>query len=485
MGESIYVPAHASPAEQYDSKENLLSRLKSLERENHDLKNLIADETSPPVPPSAPPVPHYTQRTFHCIVPDIYLESPQWKEGERGPVLHASSPLQNVRFYLEQHPEIAFVFYKDYDEIPPTDNSKIMSKDGVFRIPEPSKQTLMLISEHMISAVEQLEEYIPDFAKFFPDFDPYKEIPAPYMFIYHSIPLFDHVVPHLNTLELELLELLNESVLASHGKEHLAAKRRQAKGMVSRRLVQYLVRPGDVLVTTQDSVPRAYVATTWAKEPRSHKDDVPDLDKGRLHKLNAEKNQEPRERTYRFEVAAWSWAFDGSFEKKQNKIEIQLKVGDEDDEVRITSLNYFPLRFNEGGLYELLKKRGEMFWKCRTKHFVSYSDEDSSVLSSVSICQNSKSGHPAFSHHHHHQLMPRQVGGRYMIDIDTYKRLHPQSKLFKHPLYPDIDAEMMARDKPPGSESLLVFPPTIIGYNLQTKKWRNLCILYPSVIFAR
>lgn len=399
--ESLHVSAHTSPPEQYDSVEHLLSRLKSLERENHDLRNLIPDEASPHVPPSAHPVPHYTWRTFHCIEPDIFLESPQWKEGERGPVLHASSPLQNVRFYLEQHPEIAFVFYKDYNSNPPADNSKIMSKDGIFRIPEPSKQTLMLTSEHMLSAVEQLEKYVPDFSKLFPNFDPDREIPAPYLFIYHSMPLLNHVKPHLTTLELELLEKLNESVLASHGEEYIASKRRQAKGMISRRLVKYLVRPGDVLVATQGSVPRAYVATTWAQEEgfNSVRVDVPHLDKGRLHKLNADKNQEPREQTYRFEVGAWSWAFDGSFEKKHTKILIRLQVGDEDDEVRINSLNCFPLRFDEGNLELLLEKRGKMFWKCRTKYFVSYSDGDNGVLSSVSICKNSTSDHAPFFHH--------------------------------------------------------------------------------------
>lgn len=439
--------AHTSSPEQYNSMEDLLSRVKSLERENYELRNVTTEETSNPAPP---PVPHYTWRTFHCIDPDIFLESPQWKEGERGPVLHASSPLQNVRFYLEQHPEIAFIFYKDYDQFPPADNSKLMSKDGVFRIPEPSKQTLMLTSEHMISAVERLGDAIPDFANFFPDFDPYREIPAPYMFIYHSLPLFDHIVPHLTPLEHELLEKLNESVLASHGKEYVAAKRCEAKGMVSRRLVKYLVRPGDVLIRTQDSVPRAYVATSWAKEKDPDSRDFPTPDEGRHRKLKAEKNQVPRKRTYSFEFNAWSWAFDGSFEKRRITEKIQLQVGDEDDEVRIADLNYFPLRFDGSGLHELLEERGKMFWKCRTKHFVSYSDEDNGVLSSV--------------------------GERYMIDIDTYKTLHPNSQLSIYRLHPDIDAKTMTRDKPPEKESLLVFPPMITGYNLQTKKWRDLLV---------
>lgn len=135
------------------------------------------------------------------------------------------------------------------------------------------------------------------------------------MFIYPSMPLLDHVVPHLTPLEHDLLGQLNESVLAGHGKENVAAKRRAAKGMVSRRLVIYLVRPGDVLVRTQDAVPHAYVARTWAKEEKPDREGSRKLEEGRPVMLNAEKNQGPRKRTYKFEVAAWSWAFDGSFRK--------------------------------------------------------------------------------------------------------------------------------------------------------------------------
>ena len=376
--------AQAPSSKQYDSMKDLLSRLKSLEVENYELRNGTAEETSNHVPP---PVPHYTWRTFHCIKRDIYLEPPQWKEGEYGPILYASSPMKNISFYIEQHPEIAFVFYKDYDQVPPADNSKIMSKDGIYRIPKPFKQSLRLISEHIISAVEQLEDNIPNFDKFFPDFNPHREIPAPYMFIYHSMPLFDHVVPYLTPLERQLLEQLNESVLASHGEEYIAAKRCAAKGVVSRRLLKYLIQPGDVLVSIERSIPYAYIATTWAKEQNSHEDDIPDSDNEHTLKSKAEKSQAPRKRTYKFDVDVWCWSFDGSFGRESNKIHIQLRVGDEDGEVKIARLNYFPLRFDKDGLHELLKKRGRMFWKCRLKHLVSYKDDDDSVLGSVSSCQ--------------------------------------------------------------------------------------------------
>ena len=66
-----------------------------------------------------------------------------------------------------------------------------------------------------------------------------------------------------------------------------------------------------------------------------------------------------------------------------------------------------------------------------------------------------------------------------MIDYATYKQLHsdPQTlkKAFPH-LHvknrQEISAETMELDEPPGLPERLVFPNTIIGYNLRLKKWR-------------
>ena len=71
---NLAAPHHASSPEQFDSMKDLLSRLKSLERENEELREMTAGETSYTAPP---PVPHYTWRTSYYVDPDIYLESPQ------------------------------------------------------------------------------------------------------------------------------------------------------------------------------------------------------------------------------------------------------------------------------------------------------------------------------------------------------------------------------------------------------------------------
>lgn len=65
-----------------------------------------------------------------------------------------------------------------------------------------------------------------------------------------------------------------------------------------------------------------------------------------------------------------------------------------------------------------------------------------------------------------------------MIDFNTYKQLHSDSPKFSR-AYPqlnkrdrkEISAELMKLDQPPSAPDRMVFPHTIIGYNLRQKKW--------------
>ena len=61
-----------------------------------------------------------------------------------------------------------------------------------------------------------------------------------------------------------------------------------------------------------------------------------------------------------------------------------------------------------------------------------------------------------------------------MIDIDTYKKLHPESAMVLEMSYrfkSDIEPEAMESDEPPTGNRLLLFPSKIRGFNLRMKKW--------------
>ena len=333
-----------------------------------------------------PPVPHYTWRTFHCIGKEVYLESPQWRPGDRGTaILQAESPLQNVDYYLAQHPEIAFVFYKDYERHPPADGSLIMSKDGVFRPPVPWGESLYLVSEYIISAVEALEHGVPGFAGLFPDFNPERAIRAPYLFLYYSMPFLKDIEPKLTPLAKDLLQQLSKGVIEAYGEEYVKSKRLFRRSLTSRRLLKYLIKPGDVLVRTRDRIPSAYIATSWAVPNEEDKSSAPDWDDRRAHKMSKDySSQEPRKKVYSWRIKFWYWAFDGAFESQTAENTIRLRTGDVDKEVDIDSLDYYPIQYGTKELQALLERRGRTFWNCRFKNFISYQEDDHGALSSVS-----------------------------------------------------------------------------------------------------
>ena len=133
-----------------------------------------------------------------------------------------------------------------------------------FQEPEPYKESLSLVSGEVISAVKSLESRIPGFHKIFPDFDVMEKILAPYMFMFYSVPLLETLKPGLDLMPLESysLRVLKDVTLSRYGKEYTDAKDRADKGRTSRRLMKYLVKPGDVLIK-KGPQPRAYIATSW------------------------------------------------------------------------------------------------------------------------------------------------------------------------------------------------------------------------------
>jgi hypothetical protein len=74
-----------------------------------------------------------------------------------------------------------------------------------------------------------------------------------------------------------------------------------------------------------------------------------------------------------------------------------------------------------------------------------------------------------------------------VVDFQTYQQLHSTSRSFQI-AYPTIDDpgyermsdEVMASDSPPSAPDIYVFPNTIPGYDLRSKKWSK-CTVYHLV----
>jgi hypothetical protein len=55
-----------------------------------------------------------------------------------------------------------------------------------------------------------------------------------------------------------------------------------------------------------------------------------------------------------------------------------------------------------------------------------------------------------------------------MIDIATYKRMHPGNSMN---ISQFEENSIAAQDEPPGGDFLSLLPPTVLGFNMQEKKW--------------
>jgi hypothetical protein len=68
-----------------------------------------------------------------------------------------------------------------------------------------------------------------------------------------------------------------------------------------------------------------------------------------------------------------------------------------------------------------------------------------------------------------------------MVDIETYKKLHPNSAVAESNLPPNLSRKEMMSDDPPLDDALLLFPSIIPGYNLLRKTWGKAAVIHTRV----
>ncbi|KAL1799705.1 hypothetical protein ACET3X_000047 [Alternaria dauci] len=256
----------AHTKEEDSTLKEVLDELETLRLENEQLRHRNGESSLP----SQPAVLAYTSKVFYQVGRTLYLDEPRWEPAEgSGVVLLANNPIRNIGYYLDQHPEIAFAIYKEYHPTLPSDRSKIETKDGVYGSPKPMHEFLSLIAPDMLDAVEGLVQRIPHFGDYFPYFDPEGQILAPYLFMYYSAPFIPEVLSELNITSQNLVKQLHAVIDKSYGYEYDSAKFQAEKGMVARKHLKYLIRPGDVLVRNGvgGDLPQACISTGWIERP--------------------------------------------------------------------------------------------------------------------------------------------------------------------------------------------------------------------------
>jgi hypothetical protein len=125
--------------------------------------------------------------------------------------------------------------------------------------------------------------------------------------------------------------------------------------------MSFLLRPGDILVSDENGVPRGYMVLA---HPQS-------VEFG--ERIDKERDQEGTlKKSATWRVPCQSLEYSGEFYLAEEEVKIVLKTELPDDEVDIAALGVKPLKYAAHDAEETLKRRAKMWWKLRSKQPVSY-----------------------------------------------------------------------------------------------------------------
>ena len=241
-------------------------------------------------------------------------------------------------------------------------------------------------------------------------------------------------------------------------------------GTISRSLMPYFIKHGDVLVCQKRDNPRsAYLAIS---QPTMDESVTPRTVQSLRHAgfgenefmsftaerdanaqiLARQANKGIAEFSGRhFEAQNWymqteMWNFDCNFQKDNETISLRIP-SDRKEILLIQDLEIYPILYAKPEMIKVLEDVGLQFWKSRFRRYVSY--------------------HPVHSTNGAQAAEPR-----YMIDPAIHKKLH--KKDYEESLRDDLGSQGMSADQPPSGPFLLLLPNTINGFNMQNKRWEEL-----------
>ncbi|KAG8159717.1 hypothetical protein KVR01_010354 [Diaporthe batatas] len=230
------------------------------------------------------------------------------------------------------------------------------------------------------------------------------------------------------------------------------------RGVITLRNLPFLACPGEVLIWKEEGRVKSAVISS-----RIYQTSPPILYWDGSETMRSNDNPESGAKKGEFSTIwaanAWNYKFVGEFIRKNVSIDLKFKASSLDQEVAISTLAVYPLRFADENTRLQLERRGQTFWGCLIRNLVSYTGEDGMFTS----------------------------GERFMVDFQIYKELHSDSLKFEL-VYGDINgnedsedherrkmsADEMESETPPSEPSIYVFPDIVPGYHLRSKKWVDL-----------
>ena len=270
MGKRLLLEVESS-----DALSDNISEMDVVELQNY-IKRLQAKANTLGAGKTEPPASRYQilYRIMHedgsggkvkTILSPPFFDTPECVMGQRNAwVLRCRVPVDNFDLYLEQNKDISFLVYKTY--IAPqshrlTDSSMSDNKDITPQINE----SIRPISPHLIGALELMLKSREEYAEMLQSFKSNSEIHAPYLFMYHHRHALDAIRNGMDALSREQLSLFSGYVAQNYGYNYATADALISQGKIMPEYVNYLFKPGDILVRHRGDEYEGWVARTWPR----------------------------------------------------------------------------------------------------------------------------------------------------------------------------------------------------------------------------
>lgn len=359
-----------------DAGEDVKSLLKQIE----ELKqaNAILQSSLTPALPSQWVHLHRVQCEGQAFK-SIYADVPSATKNDTFRHLEGRVKISDMGDYIDEHPDVAFVVFLDYtcdghignnnnrksngriaDSDPnPDDNGTLKKTDVTTHTSEATHIACDILRD----GLETLSKNNETLAKYWPledeDFD-LQEIQAPYLFYYYFRNTIDEQVLELEDEQRKQVQLFTNYISEHFSKEHARAEALFKQGLVSPNYLEFLFVPDEVVVLNDGG---NLVGYQQKSNPRiQHTQDG-------IRVANFSTRADVK--TIRLSFEAETWEFDGHFRIMEKTIVVDY--GKESiPQKRIDSLKAYPLRYASPEVQEKHRKRGEIFWKCRTHRYVTY-----------------------------------------------------------------------------------------------------------------
>ena len=325
----------------------------------------------------------------------LFFDPPQCVRGQgQAQVWRSSIPLDNFDLYLAENKDVSFIVYRTY---------KVDGGDRYEQI-----ESIRPVSQNLIRSIATILQSRQEYASLLQVYQEKLELHAPYLFMYHNREDLDKIRNSLDPLALEQLVLFSSFMIQNHGSNYATADSLTSQGKISDEYIQYLFKPGDVLVQQCDNEYRGWVATSWpfrVSQRKVARHVAENLKKGGL-RLPFGSRDVFKEMVndmvllQSWSIHAWHWDFDGNFQRRSDVLKFTIQIEEnqtkrakltvdheniknqdgasqtETIEVAIEELKVFPLKYASSEIVNKLRRRGKIFWKCRVQQFISYQESE-------------------------------------------------------------------------------------------------------------